>query len=67
MEGLRMNENNIGVLKEIREILKGLSDEQKNLVEEIRVLKVEQKKIHDDIKLNNFVLNNINFRNEIVN
>jgi hypothetical protein len=62
-----MNEFDNNLLLEIRDLLKVLTEEQRNLVEEIRVLKTEQKKIHEDIKLNNFVLNNINFRNEIVN
>jgi hypothetical protein len=62
-----MRENDNGLLNEIRDLLKVLTDEQRNIIEEIRVLKAEQKKIQEDIKLNNFVLNNINFRNEIVN
>lgn len=62
-----MSEDYGGLLKEIKELLKGITDEQRNIVDEINVLKAEQKKIHEDIKLNNFVLNNITFRNEIVN
>ena len=62
-----MSENDNDLIIEIRDLLKVLTDEQRNILEEIRVLKVEQKKIQEDIKLNNYVLNNINFRNEIVN
>jgi hypothetical protein len=62
-----MSEYDNNLLLEIRDLLKVLTEEQKQLATEIRELKTEQKKIHEDIKLNNFVLNNINLRNEIMN
>jgi hypothetical protein len=62
-----MSEYDNSLLLEIRDLLKVLTEEQKHLATEIRELKTEQKKIHEDIKLNNFVLNNINLRNEIMN
>jgi hypothetical protein len=54
-------------LLEIHEMLKLLVDENRQLVEDIRELKDEQKKIHEEIKMSNIVLHNIGIRNEIVN
>jgi hypothetical protein len=62
-----MSEANNKTLVEIHEMLKMLVDGQKQLIESINELKAEQKKMHEEIKLNNFVLNNITLRNEILN
>ncbi|MCX8130173.1 MAG: hypothetical protein N3I35_08745 [Clostridia bacterium] len=61
-----MSEEN-KTLIEIYEMLKMLVDGQKQLIESINEIKAEQKKMHEEIKLNNFVLNNITMRNEILN
>lgn len=55
------------LLVEIRDLLKVMSDEQQKLVKDIRELKDEHKKLKDEIRLSNFVLNNIAVRNEIIN
>jgi hypothetical protein len=55
------------LLVEIRDLLKGMSDEQQKLAKDIRELKDEHKKLKDEIRLSNFVLNNIAVRNEILN
>ncbi len=62
-----MNEDTGKVLLEIRDMMKLLMEEQRQLIEDMRELKVEQKKMHDEMRISNFVLNNINLRNEILN
>ena len=62
-----MNEQDNKILLEIRSMLKIMMEEQKQMLENILELKSEQKKIQEEVKLNNFVLNNINLRNEILN
>ncbi|RCX12965.1 hypothetical protein DFR58_11922 [Anaerobacterium chartisolvens] len=54
-------------LNEIRDMLKILMDGQKQILEGINEIKSDQKKIQDEIKLSNFVLNSITLRNEMVN
>ncbi len=55
------------VLAEIRDLLKIMAEDQQKLVKDIRELKNENKKLRDEIRLSNFVLNNIAARNEIIN
>lgn len=55
------------VLLEIHEMLKVLISEQEKLVKSVSELKNEQKKLQDEVKVKNFVLNNINTRSEIIN
>ncbi len=55
------------LLVEIRDLLKVVADEQQKLAKDIRDLKDEHKKLKDEIKLSNLVLNNIAARNEILN
>lgn len=59
------NENDL--LIEIRDLLKVMTEEQQELVKDIRELRNENKKLRDEIRFSNFVLNNIAVRNEIIN
>jgi len=65
--GSIMKEDYASILLEIREMLKMVSERQDKLLEEINRLKEEQKKLAEEVKISNFVLNNITVRNEIVN
>ena len=62
-----MGDEQTTILTEIRTMLKEISDKQDRLLNDIRELKEEQKKLHNEIKLSNFVLNNIAIRSEILN
>jgi|GEM_PF-1063463 len=55
------------VLVEIRDMLKGLSQEQQQLIETIQELKEEHEKLKEEVKLNNFVLSNISFKDGLIN
>ena len=59
--------NDNALLVEIRDLLKIMAEDQQELVKDIRELKNENKKLRDEIRLSNFVLNNITARNEIIN
>ena len=59
--------NDNALLIEIRDLLKIMAEDQQKLVKDIRELKNENKKLRDEIRLSNFVLNNITARNEIMN
>ena len=59
--------NDNALLIEIRDLLKIMAEDQQKLVKDIRELKNENKKLRDEIRLSNFVLNNITARNEIIN
>ena len=59
--------NDNALLVEIRDLLKIMTEDQQKLVKDIRELKNENKKLRDEIRLSNFVLNNIAARNEIIN
>lgn len=59
--------NDNALLIEIRDLLKIMAEDQQKLVKDIRELKNENKKLRDEIRLSNFVLNNIAARNEIIN
>lgn len=62
-----MADQNASMLMEVREMLKVVSDRQIQLMEEISQLKEDQKKLLEEIKISNFVLNNITVRSEILN
>lgn len=55
------------VAAEIRTALKSIEERQELILSEIRELRQEQKKLHEEVKISNFVLNNISLRNEIIN
>ena len=55
------------MLLEIHEMLKVISDKQDQLMENVKELREGQKRLQEEIKLNNLVLNTLPLRNEIVN
>lgn len=62
-----MKEDYILIAAEIRDALKLLQERQELILTEIRELKQDQKKLQEEVKISNFVLNNISHRNEIIN
>lgn len=62
-----MKQDTHEVLLEIREMLKVLVNEQQQLMKDIKDLKEEQRKLKEEVRLSNFVLNNISFKSEIIN
>ncbi|MCR4437062.1 MAG: hypothetical protein QHH06_02185 [Clostridiales bacterium] len=55
------------LMLEIRDMLKVISKGQEQILENLHQLKEEQKKLQEEIRINNFVLNNIALRNEMLN
>jgi predicted nucleic acid-binding Zn-ribbon protein len=64
---VNMNIENETLLVEIRDLLKTLVESQKQLGNDISNLREEYKKLKEEIRLSNSVLNGLNARNEIVN
>lgn len=65
--GSLMREDEKPDLDGIYKMLEMISAKQDRLLDEIKDIKETQKKLHDEIKLSNFVLNNITLRTEILN
>lgn len=55
------------IFLEIRDLLKVLIDENEKLTNTVNELKEEQKKLQEEIKIHNVVLNSLPVRNEILN
>ncbi|TYQ12947.1 UNVERIFIED_CONTAM: hypothetical protein Cloal_3988 [Acetivibrio alkalicellulosi] len=55
------------ILHELKEMIKVLVDENEKLAVTVNELKEEQKKIQEEIKLQNIVLNSLPLRVEILN
>lgn len=62
-----MKYENEALLVEILDLLKTVSEEQQRIAGDIRELREEHKKLRDEVRLSNLVLNNITARNEIIN
>jgi hypothetical protein len=62
-----VKENNISIAAEIRAALKSIEERQELILAEIHELRLDQKKLHEEVRISNFVLNNISLRNEIIN
>ncbi len=62
-----MKYENNALLAELLDMLKAVSEEQQRIAADIRELREEHKKLRDEVRLSNFVLNNITARNEIIN
>lgn len=52
---------------EIKEMLKLVLDDNKRIIECLNELKEEQKKIQEEIRIQNIVLNSLPIRTEIIN
>jgi hypothetical protein len=55
------------IFTELRDMLKVLIDENEKLTNTVNELKEEQKKLQEEIKIQNIVLNSLPIRNEILN
>ncbi|HOM02389.1 MAG TPA: hypothetical protein PLH43_06140 [Acetivibrio sp.] len=55
------------IINEIREMVKVLIEENERLANTISELKEEQKKLQEEIRIQNIVLNSLPFRHEILN
>ena len=62
-----MKGGNTEVLNEIREILKELAEGQNELLSVVIEMREEQKKLLDEIRINNAGIISIPFRSEIIN
>jgi hypothetical protein len=62
-----MKYENSALMVEILDLLKTVSEEQQRLAGDIRELREEHRKLREEVRLSNFVLNNISARNEIIN
>ncbi len=62
-----MKKGNIEAYDDLRDMLKLLLDDNKKILECLNELKEEQKKLHEEIKIQNIVLNSLPIRNEIIN
>jgi hypothetical protein len=54
-------------LVEIREMLKLLVQDSKKMLESLNEIRDEQKKLQEEIKIQNIVLNSLPIRTEIIN
>ncbi|HPU41743.1 MAG TPA: hypothetical protein PKY26_04975 [Acetivibrio clariflavus] len=48
-------------------MLKIIIDDNKKILESLREIKEEQKKLHEEIRIQNIVLNSLPIRTEIIN
>jgi len=62
-----MKKENLEPFDEIRAMLKILIDDNKKILESLREIKEEQKKLHEEIRIQNIVLNSLPIRTEIIN
>lgn len=62
-----MKKENMESYDEIKAMLKILIDDNKKILESLREIKEEQKKLHEEIRIQNIVLNSLPIRTEIIN
>jgi hypothetical protein len=62
-----LDKDYLNILNEIREVLKVLADGQEQLLSSVKELREEQKKLYNEIRLNNMVISSFPVRNEIIN
>ena len=62
-----MRQEDRQAINEIRDMIKVLIEENERLANTINELKEEQKKLQEEIKIHNIVLNSLPFRHEILN
>ncbi|HOQ01163.1 MAG TPA: hypothetical protein PK604_10170 [Acetivibrio clariflavus] len=62
-----MKKDNIESFEEIKAMLKIIIDDNKKILESLREIKEEQKKLHEEIRIQNIVLNSLPIRTEIIN
>lgn len=62
-----MEDSTYSLLQEVRDTLKVLEERQKSLLKDINELKDNQRKLEEEVRLSNFVLNSFSFRSEFIN
>lgn len=62
-----MKKGNIDNYGDLKDMLKMLLDDNKKILECLNELKEDQKKLHEEIKFQNIVLNSLPIRSEIIN
>ncbi|WP_010247491.1 hypothetical protein [Acetivibrio cellulolyticus] len=62
-----MKKENTESFDEIKGMIKLLLDDSKKILESLNELKEEQKKLQEEIKIQNIVLNSLPIRTEIIN
>lgn len=62
-----MEDSTYSLLQEVRDTLKVLEERQKSLLKGINELKDNQRKLEEEVRLSNFVLNSFSFRSEFIN
>ncbi|AEV68848.1 hypothetical protein [Acetivibrio clariflavus] len=62
-----MKKDNMESFEEIKTMLKIIIDDNKKILESLREIKEEQKKLHEEIRIQNIVLNSLPIRTEIIN
>ncbi len=62
-----MKKDNMESFDEIKAMLKILIDDNKKLLASLREIKEEQKKLHEEVRIQNIVLNSLPIRTEIIN
>ncbi len=69
MDGNVKDKNNeiLLELNELKQFVKVITDNQKQLMSELNILRQQQKKLLEEVKINNIVLHSIAPGNEIIN
>lgn len=62
-----MKKDNMESFDEIKDMLKILIDDNKKILASLSEIKEEQKKLHEEIRIQNIVLNSLPIRTEIIN
>jgi len=62
-----MKKSNVESFDEIKEMLKILINDNKKILADLREIREEQKKLHEEIRTQNIVLNSLPIRSEILN
>lgn len=62
-----MKKENAESYVEIKEMLKLVLEDNKRIIEHLNELKEEQKRIQEEIRIQNIVLNSLPIRTEIIN
>lgn len=62
-----MKKDNMEPFDEIKAMLKILIDDNKKILGSLSEIKEEQKKLHEEIRIQNIVLNSLPIRTEIIN
>lgn len=62
-----MKKENAESYGEIKEMLKLVLEDNKRIIEHLNELKEEQKRIQEEIRIQNIVLNSLPIRTEIIN